>query len=740
MVRRPILFLLLIPALLTGETVKVPGLKRPVEILRDRWGVPHIYAQNTEDLFFANGYINARDRLFQIDLWRRAGTGKLAEIQGYGAVRRDRMARLFRFRGDWNAEWQSYSPDARQIATAFAHGVNAYIQSLNGVRPIEFRTAGYDPGLWVPEDCTARIAGLSISQNLVKEVEHAQDIVQFGLDALFRQKPLQPPVAVTPPPGINLADVNHGVIREFVEMLSAPGPAQGSNNWAVDGTRSATGKPILASDPHRVIGTPSLRKTVHLVAPGWNAMGAGEPALPGIALGHNEDIAFGFTITGTDQQDLYVEKINPKNSAEYWYQGAWKPFQIEKEKLSVKGETKPREVELRFSVHGPVIYEDRAALRAYALRWVGMEPGGAGYLGGLSTARAKNWNEFKASVARFKVPSENMVYADRAGNIGFIVAGLAPVRKNWTGLLPVPGSGEYEWSGFIPPDQMPMTFNPPRHFVASANNNILPPGYNRILTYQWGPSWRIQRIQELLAGTKKFTVADFEAMQYDVMSMPARRFQATLRRWKPAPGTRHAQIVQRMLQWDARMTVESTPGLIYELWFPRVASALFGPALALRTDYEVTLRKIESLTDFSVLRDTLDATLAELDRHLGTNMDRWRWGALSKITFQHDLHVPQWSRGPITRPGDPHTINSFGIKASRESSGASYRQVIDLADWDRSMMTNAPGESGEPGSSHYADLIEGWANGRYHPMPFSRKAVEAATEERIQLIPAVVNP
>jgi penicillin amidase len=524
------------------------------------------------------------------------------------------------------------------------------------------------------------------------------------------------------------------VIREFAEMLSAPTLAQGSNNWAVDGTKSATGRPILASDPHRTITIPSLRKTIHLVAPGWNAIGAGEPALPGIALGHNEEIAFGFTITGTDQQDIYVEKLNPKNADEYWFQGAWKRMQVEKEKLNVKGEKTPREIELRFTVHGPIIYQDPAGTRAYALRWVGAEPGGAGYLAGLSAARAKNWDEFKSSVARFKVPSENMVYADRAGNIGFIVAGLAPVRKNWTGLLPVPGTGEFEWSGFIPPDQMPMVFNPPKHFVATANNNILPPGYNRILSYEWGPSWRVSRVNELLSAPKKFSVQDFESMQYDVVSLPARRFQSVLRKWK-VPAGRRAQVVERILQWDARLTIDSAPGLVYELWFQKIPTALYGADLAARTSLEVTFQKLESLTDFGVLRDTLDATLAELDRYLGPDMDRWRLGMLSKLTFKHPLNVPQWNRGPIPRPGDAQTVSAFGVTATHESSGASYREVIDLADWDRSTMTNAPGESGDPASPHYDDLAGDWANGKYHPMPFSRKAVESVTTERITLLP-----
>ena len=710
-----------------AENIQVSGLKQPVEILRDRWGVPHIYAKNTSDLFFANGYINARDRLFQLDLWRRIGTGQLAEVLGPQSIPRDRMARLFHYRGDWNAEWQSYSLDARQIVTAFTNGINAYIKSLKGARTMEFRAAGYDPGLWVPEDCLARVAGLSISGNVVHEVARAQQVAQHGLSAVLENDLLFPQPNLMLPPGVDLAEISDEVLREFDGLMTAPIFGQGSNNWVVDGTRTASGKPMLASDPHRALAVPSLRKTIHLVAPGWNVIGAGEPALPGIALGHNENIAFGFTITGTDQQDLYVEKLNPNNPDEYWVHGAWKSVEIERPKIAVKGSI-PREVELRFTIHGPILYEDRAHQRAYALRWVGTEPGGAGYLAMLSGARAKNWPEFRTALSRFKVPSENMVYADTAGNIGFVVAGAAPIRKNWTGLLPVPGGGEFEWSGYIPADQMPASFNPAKHFLASANNNILPPGYDKILTYEWGLPFRVQRVEELLAGATKFGVPDFEAMQQDVLSIPARRFQAVVKRWKPAPGAQ-TPAVQRILNWDARLTADSVPALIYEIWLSKMTVA-FAPI----TNLELLLRKMEALTSYALLASTLDEATAEITRFLGPDMDAWRWSRASEIQFLHPLNNRQWDRGPIARPGDPNTINASS-GGRTQPSGASYRQVIDLADWDRSTMTNAPGESGDPASPHYSDLLNDWAAGRYHPMPFTRKAVEAATTERILLTP-----
>ncbi len=510
-VRILLLFTFLLPAL-GAENVEVAGLERPVEILRDRWGVPHIYAQTVDDLFFAQGYITAKDRLWQIDLWRRVNTGKLAEVLGPQAIGRDRLARAVRFHGDWSTEWRSYGPETKRIATAFTSGINAYINSL-GHRTKEFEIAGYDPGLWVTEDCLARVAGLLMTRNLVNEVRRAQDVGRFGLPTVQKFLPPDPPISVEVPKGLDLSDITEEIIRSYNETIGAVRFAdQGSNNWVVDGTMTATGKPILANDPHRPMQLPSLRKTVHLVGPGWNAIGAGEPALPGIALGHNERIAWGFTIVGIDQVDLFVEKLNPANPDEYWYRGSWKKIEIEREPLQFKG-AGTQSVELRFTMHGPLIHEDRGRNRAYALRWVGAEPGGAGYLAGLAASQAGNWKEFLSALERYIVPSENIVYADVDGNIGWQAAGLAPIRKNWPGLLPVPGDrGEYEWSGFRKLEELPRLYNPPAHFIATANHNILPSGYSVPLGYEWAPPFRFRRIEEMLAKGGKFSVSDFTRM------------------------------------------------------------------------------------------------------------------------------------------------------------------------------------------------------------------------------------
>jgi penicillin amidase len=722
-----------------SKQVTIPGLKQPVEVIRDHWGVPHIYAKNADDLFFAQGYLTAQDRLFQLDLWRRIGTGKLAEVLGPKYIARDRMARLVRYRGDWDQEWRSYSPDAKAIATAFTSGINAYIESLHGQRSAEFRIAGFDPGLWAPEDVTARVAGLLMTGNMLAEVNRTLDVEKLGLAADDRLFPPDPHIPLVFPKGLEMADITPAIVKDYVAAIGAvhfPGE-QGSNNWVVDGTMTRTGKPILANDPHRGVELPSLRKTVHLVAPGWDVIGAGEPALPGIALGHNQNIAWGFTIVGIDQQDLYVEKVNPVDASQYMYRGAWKKFETEQQSVAVKGEGQ-RAVELKYTVHGPVIYEDAAKQRAYALRWVGTAAGGAGYLPALKLARAQNWQEFHASVASYKIPSENLVYADRQGNIGWIAAGESPIRKGWSGLFPVPGdSGEYEWSGFLPVTDNPTAYNPPRHFVATANHNILPPGYPHELGYAWAPPTRYNRIVEMLTSGKKFDVADFAHMQQDTVSLPARDFVAMLKEWHPDEGSEAAKVRSEMMAWDCNVSMDSNAALLYEVWIEHLHHAMLPKGIAsTRLAPDILLNEVQASSERNaILAKTLDESFAEIGKRLGSDRSEWKWGNLHKAYFRHPLGVASLDLPAHSRPGDGYTVNATGGPNYSQAHGATYREVIDVSDWDRSIMTNVPGESGNPGDKHYGDLINNWADGTYHPMPYSRKAVEAAAEERLMLLP-----
>ncbi len=721
---------------LAAEEVRVPGLRAPVEVLRDRWGVPHIYAQSAGDLFFAQGYMAARDRLFQIDLWRRQGTGKLAEVFGPDFVERDRTALLLRFRGDWQKEWPSYAPDTWHIVNAFVRGINAYIQDPRRKPCLECKALGFEPGLWQPNDVVSRMALFSVMSNLMSEATRARLVDAHGAEAIERWLPPDPFVKLDVPRGLNLKEIRTSVLQTFDEATDdVEEVGGGSNNWVLAGRRTATGRPILASDPHRALRIPSLRRTVHLVAPGWDVIGAGEPALPGIALGHNGTIGFGFTITGTDQQDLYIEQLNAADPTQYLYKGQWRRIETERHRIAVKGES-PRVVETQYTVHGPVVGMDLAMKRAYVMRWVGAEPGTAGYLAGLSLARAKDWAGFLAAAGRFKAPAENLLYADTAGHIGFAVAGLTPVRGNWTGLLPVPGhTGEFEWRGFRKPEELPRALDPARGYLATANNNIMPPGFQEPLQYEWAPAFRVKRIETELARRAKWTLEATEALQLDIESGAARRLLAIARRWTPAAGSKAAEVLPLLKAWDCRMRADSVEAAIYLMWLSRLTVAVVETQPGLATTTELALRTLERVGRPDLLQKTLDATVGEFETALGPDRRRWRYGNLHFVDLRHPAEVKEWGRGPLPVGGDSTTINVAAGPGFRATTGASFRMILDVGDWDKSRMTNFPGESGDPASPHYADLAGDWAAGRYHPMPYTRGAVEAAARERLLLAP-----
>lgn len=741
----------------TSGTIRVPGLRRPVTVLRDRWGVPHIFAETQDDLFLAQGFVAAQDRLWQLEIWRRTGEGRLAEIVGPEAVERDRFARLLRYRGDLEAEYASYAPDAKRIVEAFVRGVNAEIELSRDRLPIEFEIAGVGPEPWTPETCITRMAGLGMTLNMDLEVLRAKLGAELGWKLADEILPAEPPRPLEAQPHAGLDGIDEKVLS-LPNATGAPLRFQtrdGSNNWVVDGTLSATGRPLLANDPHRALTLPSLRYIVHLVGPGWNVIGAGEPALPGVAAGHNDRAAFGFTIAMIDQQDLYVEETNPANPNEVRFQDGWEPMRIVREAIGVKGR-EPVAAELKFTRHGPVIHEDRERHRAYVLRWVGSEPGTAGYLAALSLDRARSWPEFRKALERWKVPSENLVYADVDGNIGWQVAGLTPVRKGWSGLLPVPGTGAYEWQGFLPASELPGAFNPARHFLATANNDILPPGYPHELGFDWGDPTRAQRIAEVLGAGGKFTIADFERLQYEEVSPLARELVKLLGQARGvSPELR--PWVDRLARWDGTVAKGSAAAALYEIWITKLGPAAFKarvpekwlPLASDQVDRVTALLRDPKPEWFgpdpragrdAVLLKSLEEAVVEAKKRLGPDPASWRWGELHAAAFRHVLGTgPKlqtlFNPPPVERGGDGYTLNVGVGPGFDVAHGASFREILDPGDWDRSVATNVPGQSGQPGSPHYADLLPLWAEGRYFPLLYSRKKIEAEATERLVLAP-----
>ena len=804
------------PALLAGElpvpehtVLAVPGLQRPVEILKDLWGISHIYAETEHDLFFAQGYNAARDRLFQFEVWRRQATGTVAEILGPREIERDRGARLFSFRGDLEAELNHYHPRGAEIIRAFVSGVNAYIAETRAdpsLLPIEFEMLGITPGDWTPEVVISRHQGLlsNINQELslgmavaAVGAERVRDVSYFhpgdpdlDLDPAIDGTLLRPeildvynafrgrvrfrPEHVAP----RFRRVDVGDAGNDVELL--PGvnsplealerAAIGSNNWVVGGERTLSGNPILANDPHRVQAAPSLRYVVHLVGPGWNVIGGGEPVLPGVSIGHNEFGAWGLTVFQTDAEDLYVYRTDPDDPNRYWYRGGWEEMRTIEDRIPVRDADDAR-VTHRHTRHGPVVYQDAENDLAYAVRAGWMEIGGAPYLASLRMDQARTWEEFREACNYSNIPGENMIWADVEGNIGWQAVGIAPIRRNWSGLVPVPGDGRYEWDGYLEIKQKPHVLNPDRGFWATANENLVPPGYEHrdAVGWSWSDPFRAARIGEVLSSGRRFTLAEMMQLQTDYVSLPARSLVPMLRGLEmPDPALSAHR--DDLLDWDFDLRPESREAAIYVAWerqiqrrieplaFPREVWGLVSSAsmkriidwLAAPPTWFGQLASEAARGDPVAGRDeflleTFVDAIDDVSQRFGPDPADWRYGdeRYKHVLLRHPLSavVNDETRemlevGPAPRGGNGYTVGQTGF-GDNQTSGASFRLITEVGDWDAAVFANAPGQGGDPETFMYRNLFDGWARDGFFPLYYTRDRVESALAERIDLEPGV---
>lgn len=764
----------------------VTGLHEPVELRVDHWGVPHIYAESTEDLFLAQGFNAARDRLFQIDLFHRRGLGRLSEAFGPDYLEQDRATRMFLFRGDMQREWDSYGPEAKQVATQFAHGINAYLDWLGenpDALPEEFQRLGYQPSRWAPED-VVKIRSHGLTRNVKSEVTRSQVTCAAGLEADRVRKKLEPEWETTVPDGYDPCLLPDDVLDTFelatrnVEFSEAedgvvPVPDSrmpddthmGSNNWTISGERTETGRPILANDPHRAHAAPSLRYLAHLSAPGMNIIGAGEPSLPGVSIGHNGTVGFGLTIFPLDQEDLYVYELDPDDHSRYRYGDSWESMRTIEEQVPVAGR-QAHSIAMQFTRHGPVIKVDKDNDLAYVVRTAWLEPGMSPYFGSVKFNRVTNFDEFVDAMRNWGAPTENQVYADVHGNIGWVPGGLAPKRTGYDGLLPVPGDGRYEWDGFYDGDDLPRTYNPEKGYFATANQMNLPPDFpyrEKKIGFEWTNPYRFQRVSEVLADNDNSSITDSAALQNDQLSIPARRIIAVLDD-VPTEGTtgRDARSAMSMLrQWDAVESADSAPAALFEVWRVRHLEPAFVRAVVPRAaehierpDTAVLLDALERPEEWfgpggkakrnALLTRTLSAAYAETTTLLGPAPEHWQWGDLQHSLFEHpmsgvldDEDKARFDVGPLPRGGSEHTPNASGFDTEtfQHTSGASFRMVLDVGDWDSSVAVNTPGQSGDQNNPHYWDLAQPWSKGEYFPLSYTREAVEANTEQVIVLRP-----
>jgi penicillin amidase len=766
------------------ETWSVAGLNAPAQMVVDHWGIPHIYAASARDAFFLQGYNAARDRLWQIDLWRKRGLGRLAASFGPSYVAQDRAARLFLYRGDMAAEWAAYAPGAKESVEAFAAGVNAYVAEVKAGKkplPVEFKLTASQPEAWAAEDIL-RIRSHALVSNVASEVARAQVACAGALPLDRLRRTISPPHATAVPAGLDPCVVPADVLKDYLKATEAVSfedlatggrkaeiapqvqlaeaikayENEGSNNWVIAPSRTATGRPILANDPHRQVTVPSLRYIVHLNAPDLDIIGAGEPALPGVSFGHNGQMAWGLTIFYIDQEDLYVYETpnSGKNGGDsYRYKSGYEPMKVLHETIEVKGEA-PRDVTLKFTRHGPVI--DETAGHAFAMRTVWNLPGASGYFGSSRLWRAKSWGDFKGGQEAWGTPPLNLVFADTSGDIGWSAAGLTPIRPNWDGLLPVPGDGRYEWAGMMPESQLPALHNPPKGFVATANQMNLPDGYAKPTSYEWADRSRITRIEEVLDGLPKATLADSMALQTDSHDALSRRAIALLKGLiSPDPEVQRALALLRT--WDNNETTDSVPAAIYQVWATNhlghtvVASAVPEAARTLvgsgSIDGVVTwLESPEAAaTRNTILLNSLSATVADLTKSLGPDTALWTWGRLHHADFKPAAAVladsrlaQQMGTGALEIPGSAQTPRAatYSPTSFNQTAGASVRLVMDVGAWDNSVAVNTPGQSGDPSSVHYRDLFPLWASGAYVPLDYSRAAVNRDAELVVNLEPA----
>ena len=743
------------------------GLSAPVDVFRDPFGVPHVFGSDLEDLARATGFVHAQDRLFQMEMTRRMGTGRLAEILGSSALPLDRRMRLHGLGLAARTELDRTDPEARLLLEAYAEGVNAYLNEQRGHLPPEFQILGVTPARWEPADSLAIVKWMDylLATNASVELLRWRLTDVVGIESAYLLTGLTPP----PPDRVALPAwgglaANSATASWALPFTPGTGPAA-SNAWVVSGTRTVTGSPLLASDPHLPLAIPPPWYEISLSGGGLNVAGASLPGLPLVIIGHNERIAWGVTALYADVQDHYVETLNPADSEQYAAGDTWESFQTTSETLHVAGES-PVTVEIKRTRHGVVVSDEPRDGRVLSLRWDAPWNGDS-CLALLRLNRAASWFDFTEALRTFSSPALAFVYADTEGNVGFFPAGEFPVRNGFDGSLPVDGaSGEFEWQGYVPHELKPLLFNPEEGFIVSANQKMVPDDASYPLGRDQLAPFRANRIAALLASRPRLAAADFQAIQadrYDVSTESILRYLVAL---DVEPGDISAS--QRLLRsWDGKMVKGAGPAL-YQAFYLRLLENTF------RDDLEETL--YPALLDFiemgypggiyaivddpnsawwddrstpvvedrtAVFRRSLEEAAALLKTRQGEDPSEWDWASLHGVTFQHPLGGQRalgwfFNRGPAAFGGSTFTIANAMVSLSDPfgvSAGTSLRLVMDVSDWNATTSVVPTGVSGHPLSPHYFDQNGDWQTGRNHPLLFDRSQVESAWEGRLRLTP-----
>ena len=765
--KKPILLFIAAILYSCSNSILIDGLSDEVEVLRDNYGINHIYANNQNDLFFMQGYLAAKDRLFQFEIWRRQATGTVSEILGEDELDRDIGTRLFKFRGNMEEELNHYHEDGFEIVSSFVSGINKYIEEINETPsqlPIEFKLLGIKPENWTTEVVISRHQGLL--GNIDQELNIGRAVSLIGeekVKELMWFHPKDPDISLDN--NLTYEDLKQDILRlynayrepiEFkknyiLDKYQSENDIAfsksnvhindeysiGSNNWAISGDKSFNGFPILANDPHRSLSNPSLRYMAHLVAPGWNVIGGGEPEIPGISIGHNGIGAWGLTVFRTDAEDLYVYKLNPSNLNEYMHNGQWKTFSKINETIKIKNKEDVN-VELFYSVHGPVTFIDKKRKKAYAVKNGWSEIGGSPYLASLRMDQAENWEEYREASNYFNIPGENMVWADKYGDIGWQAVGIAPIRKTHSGLVPINGDGNFEWEDYLEIIEKPNLFNPEKGYIATANQNVTPEDYERwdAIGYDWADPYRGERVNSILESKDKFNMEDMTNLQIDYFSIPSKQIINMSKDYI----TNNLEYFKKLIEWDNILDKNSIEAGIYIEWQTQIYFEFIKKYVpeSVQKYLDVQIYKvIEGISKMSdqekteFLNKTFDLTIKSLIKKYGEENSGWVYGQenYKHVKIYHPLEkVVNDSIKDIIgldtypRGGDGFTPGSTSSELNQRSGG-SFRVVINTKDWDNSFATNSPGQSGNPKSKFYKNLYEDWANDKFFPLLYSKSKV-----------------
>ena len=769
----------------TSGTLLLLDLEASVEIIRDRYNVPHIYAENNEDAYFGLGFVHAQDRLWQMEFQRRLGAGRLSEFIGEETLKTDKFYRTLSVYHYAKASFENLDAETQSVLQAYTKGVNAYLENHSGPLPPEFLMFKHKPEPWQPADSLVwlKMMAWDLSNNWEDEILRARlsnVLSDQEINQLFAPYSKNAPTIL---PDFQALYKDLALDKLWTSFPEPSPPGIGSNAWVVSGEKTTTGKPLLANDPHLRLEAPSVWYFAHIKTPDFEIIGATLPGLPAIVLGHNNFVAWGIANVPADNQDLFIERLDPTNENFYLTPNGKERFTLRSEKIKVKGQNFVN-LEVRQSNHGPIISDasdetnpvvqdvnrdvNREFEHVVAFSWTALREDDLTLQAGLNFSKAKNVEEFASSLNNFHSPHLSIVYADVEGNIGYYAPARVPLRANGDGLMPIPGwTGEYDWQGFIPFEELPHTINPASGQIVSANHKIVGDDYPYLISSSWTEPYRAKRIEEMLADIEKHTPESFAQIQADQVSLMAKDFLPLLLKVIPE-SPEEQEALENLQKWDGRMLAGLAEPLIFYTWYQNfsrliyideLGEELFNDTWGFRPIFLESVLSTHSKWCNNILTFTQEScediveqafndAFEDLTKKYGNDMSTWQWGNSHKVRHAHNI-FSRTSLRPLhyifdinkVNGGDAFTVNvgRFDLEGKdfTQTHGATLRAIYDLANLDNSRFMHTTGQSGHPLSLHYRDFARKWLDVDYIPMNTVQPVVKEAMIGKLVLKPLI---